>query len=297
MATKRDYYDILGVEKSASQSDIKKAYRKLALKYHPDKSDEPDAEDKFKEINEAYQVLSDEKKRQTYDQFGHAAFQGGAGGSAGGAGGPFGGFQSGPFTWTYTSKGGGQDPFQEYDFQDPFEIFEQFFGAGFGQAAGFGGARRRRTRYSLTIDFMEAVKGTEKEVEINGDKKKITIPAGADDGTRIRFDDFDVTLDVKPHPEFRRDGYDLYRDAHIDFVTAAIGGTTNIQTLDDELKLKIRPGTQSHTLIRLRGEGVPRLRGGGSGDLYVRVIVDVPEKLTNQQKQLLQEFKQAQPDD
>lgn len=287
MSTKRDYYEILGVDKKASQADIKSAYRKMALKFHPDRNKEKDAEEKFKEINEAYQVLSDEKKRQTYDQFGHAAFD-----PASGMGGnPFsGGFQQGPFTYSYSTngnpfsaQGGPASGWGNMDFDDPFEIFESIFGGGFARAA-------RRKRYSLTIDFMEAIKGTEKQVEIDGKKKKIKIPAGADDGTRIRFDDFDVTINVRTHERFKRDHYDLYLDQHIDFATAALGGKIEIPTIDSSLKMKVRAGTQSHTLIRLRGEGVPHVRGRGKGDLYVRIIVDVPEKLSRKQKDLLKKF-------
>ncbi len=280
MATKRDYYEILGVEKSASAADIKSAYRKMALKYHPDKNKEPDAEQKFKEINEAYEILSDDKKRQTYDQFGHAAFD-----AASGMGGnPFaGGFSQGPFTYTYS---GGPNPFGGGDFSDPFEIFEQFFGGGFARAA-------RRPRYSIQIDFLEAVRGVEKNVKIDGKEHTIKIPAGADDGTRIRFQDFDVTVDVRPHERFRRDGYDLFVDEEIDFVTAALGGKVKIKTVEKELTLKVRAGTQSHTLVRLREEGVPHVRGRGKGDLYVRLIVKVPEKLSRAQKKILEDFQKT----
>ncbi len=287
MATKRDYYEILGVEKSASQSEIKSAYRKMALKFHPDKNKEKDAEQKFKEINEAYQVLSDEQKRKAYDQFGHAAFDPSSGmGGAGGQGGPFGGFQQGPFTWTYTTSQGGQNP--DFDFGDPFEIFEQFFGGGFGRAA-------RRPRYGVTIEFMEAVKGVEKEIEVEGKKQKVRIPAGASDGTRIRFDNFDVTVEVRPHKEFKRDGYDIFLAKKIPLTTALLGGEIEVPTLNEKaLKLKIRPGTQSHSLIRLREEGVPHLRGRGKGDLYVRIVIDMPDKLTKEQKKLVEELKQTE---
>jgi molecular chaperone DnaJ len=203
MATKRDFYEVLGVDKSASAADIKAAYRKAALKWHPDKhaDKKEEAETKFKEINEAYQVLSDEKKKQAYDQFGHAAFD-----PASGMGGnPFsGGFQQGgPFSWSYQT--GGANPFGDQDFGDPFEIFEQFFGGGFARSA-------RRPRYSLRIDFMDAIKGASKEVEIDGKKKTIKIPVGVNDGTRIRFEGFDITFDVGTHPKFKRDNYDLFLD-------------------------------------------------------------------------------------
>lgn len=289
MATKRDYYEVLGVEKTASETDIKSAYRKMALKWHPDKhaDNKEEAEQKFKEINEAYQVLSDKQKRQTYDQFGHAAFD-----QASGMGGnPFGGgFQQGPFTWSYSTSGGAG--FQDFDFGDPFDIFEQIFGSGFTRAA-------RRPRYSLTVDFMEAVKGAEKEIEITDregktKKRTVKIPAGANDGTRIRFDEFDVTIDVRADKRFRRDGYDLFIDEHIPFTMAALGGQVEVPTVDNKLKLKVRAGTQSHTLIRLRGEGVPHVRDRGKGDLYVRLIVDVPEKLSRDQKKLLQELQKLE---
>lgn len=278
MPTKRDYYEILGVAKTASAAEIKSAYRKMALKFHPDKNKAADAEEKFKEINEAYQVLSDDKKRQAYDQFGHAAFDPASGMGSN----PFtGGYQQGPFTWSYTSSQG--NPFEGFDFNDPFDIFEQFFGSGFARQA-------RRPRYALAIDFMEAVKGAEKKLTIEGKERTIKIPAGTNDGTRIRFDDFDITIEVRPHPKFKRDGYDLYIDQEIPFTVAALGGNVKVETVDNTLTMKVRPGTQSHTLVRLRGEGVPNLRSRGKGDLYVRLIVSVPEKLSREQKKLLEEF-------
>jgi DnaJ-class molecular chaperone len=277
--TKRDYYEILGVTNAATEADIKSAYRKMALKFHPDKNKEPDAEAKFKEINEAYQVLSNKQKRQQYDQFGHAAFD-----PASGMGGnPFaGGYRQGPFTWSYSTSGG--NPFEGMDMNDPFEIFESFFGGG-----GFSRGPRRQ-RYSLTVSFLDAVKGTEKVVTIDGKQRTIKVPAGANDGTRLRFDDFDITIDVQPDAHFKRDGYDLFIDQPIGFTTAALGGEVEVQTVDSKLKLKVRPGTQSHTLVRLRGEGVPHLQTKGKGDLYVRMIVQVPEKLSKEQKKLLEQL-------
>lgn len=284
MATQRDYYEILGVQKTASAAEIKSAYRKMALKFHPDKNKEKDAEEKFKEINEAYQILSDEQKRKAYDQFGHAAFDPARGGFGGG-GNPFGGFQQGPFTWTYTTQGGGPQG-ADFDFGDPFEIFEQFFGGGFGRA--------RRPRYGVTIEFMEAVNGVEKEIEVDGKKHTVKIPPGANDGTRIRFDEFDITIEVKTHPEFKRDGADIFLIKKIPLTTAVLGGEIQIPTLKEKaLKLKIRPGTESHSLIRLREEGVPHLRGRGRGDLYVRIVIEMPEKLSREQKKLIEELKRT----
>src|ERR1035437_3668803 len=174
-----DYYQILGVTKSASADEIKKAYRKLALQFHPDKNKTKEADLKFKKVTKAYEVLSDSQKKQTYDQFGAAAFeQGGPGGQ--GAGGPFGGGfgqqggQYGPFTYTYTADSGNAD---FGGFSDPFDIFEQFFGG----ASPFG-RRQHREVYSLKIDFMEAVKGTQKKVDLGGKIQTIKIPAGVDDG-------------------------------------------------------------------------------------------------------------------
>lgn len=280
MATKRDFYEVLGLTKGATDAEIKSAYRKMALKWHPDRNQDKkdEAEKQFKEINEAYQVLSDPQKKQTYDQFGHAAFD-----PASGMGGnPFGGgFRQGPFSYSYRTYGSAPGQDQEFDFGDPFEIFEQFFGGGFGQAA-------RRTRYSLTITFLESVKGVTKEVKIDGKKHTIQVPAGANDGTRIRFENFDISIAVTPDSRFKRDEYDLYVDHKIPFSMAVLGGNTQVQTVEQTLKLKVRPGTVSATLVRLRGEGVPHLRGGGKGDLYVRLIVEVPEKLNTQQKEAVQ---------
>ena len=287
MATKRDFYEVLGVKKGATSDEIKSAYRKMALKWHPDRNQDKkaEAEEKFKEINEAYQVLSDHQKKQMYDQFGHAAFD-----AASGMGGnPFGGgFQQGPFSYSYRSYGGDGGA-QNFDFEDPFQIFEQFFGGGFG---GFQQGPRR-PRYSLNISFLESVKGVTKDVTIDGKKHSIKVPAGASEGTRMRFKDFDVSINVSPDTKFKRQDQDLFVDHAISFSLAALGGTTEVETVDQKLKLKIRAGTASHTLVRLRGEGVPHLQGSGKGDLYVRLVVEVPEKLTNPQKKALEQLRDA----
>jgi molecular chaperone DnaJ len=292
MASKSDYYDLLGVTKNASADEIKKAYRKQALEWHPDrhKDDKEVAEKRFKEINEAYQILSDPEKKAAYDQFGHDAFAPGGGfRGAGGFAGQGSSTQSGrygPFTYTYTNTGGDGSPFAGFDFGDPFDIFEQFFGG-----SPFGARQRRQVpRYSLTIDFMEAINGVEKEVSIEGKKRKIKIPAGVDEGSRINFGDFMLSVDIRPHTIFERDGNDIYVRVSIPFSMATLGGEIKVPTVDGDVKIKIRPGTQSGTMIRLRGKGVPFLQGRGKGDEYVRLMVTIPEKLTKEQKRTVEEM-------
>ena len=291
MATKRDYYDVLGVSKNASAADLKSAYRKLALEWHPDRNKSAEAETKFKEINEAYQVLSDPKKKQAYDQFGHTAFDPAMGGGAGGPFGGQGGFQQGPFTYYYSSGGG--NPFGNMGgFTDPFEIFEQFFGG----TNPFGRAAPRKPHYSIKIPFMTAVKGGTESVKIDGKTHSIKIPAGADTGTHLRFTDFDITFEVEPHSHFKRDGDDVYVDHEIPFTQAILGGETSVTTLDGELKLKIRPGTQPGATVRLSGKGTTRLRGfrkDDRGDLYIRLKVTFPQNLSRHQKELLEQFSKS----
>ncbi|MEK7186612.1 MAG: DnaJ C-terminal domain-containing protein [Patescibacteria group bacterium] len=285
-----DYYKTLGVTKSATADEIKKAYRKLALQYHPDRNKTKDGDKKFKEVTAAYEVLSDSQKRQTYDQYGHQAFTQGAGQGpfGGGGGGPFGGQQSsqhGPFTYTYSSSGGGQE-FDFGGFSDPFDIFEQFFGGG-----GFS-QRARRQVYSLTIEFMEAMKGTTKKVTIDGKTQSVKIPAGVDEGSRIRFDNYDVVISVKQDPKFRREGQDLITEIEIPFSTAALGDTLSVPTIDGSINIKIPSGTQPDTVIRLKDRGVPHLRGSGRGNQYLRIKVTIPKNLSSHQKDLLKEFEE-----
>lgn len=280
----KDYYEVLGISKTAPPDDIKRAYRKLALQYHPDRNKGKEAEAKFKEVTKAYEVLSDPQKRSQYDQFGAAAFEQGAGqGPFGGAGGPFGQARSGqygPFSYTYTTNGGGAD-FDMGGFSDPFEIFEQFFG---------GAARQRRPVYQVTIDFMEAVKGTEKKVVINGKQQTIKIPAGVDEGSRIRFNDYDVVVEVRPDRRFRREGYNIITDKEISFSQASLGAEVPVETVWGEVKFRIPAGTQAGSLVRLREKGVPHVRGNGRGDHYVRINIVIPKNLTSRQKELLEEF-------
>lgn len=283
----KDFYQILGVSKSASADEIKKAYRKLALQYHPDRNKSKDATEKFKEVTKAYEVLSDSQKKQAYDQFGHAAFEQGTG--FGGGQGPFGGQQTGrygPFTYTYTTSGGPTE-FDFGGFSDPFEIFEQFFGGG----SPFG-ARQRRPTYSLTIDFMEAVHGVTKRVNIDGKAQTIKIPAGVDDNSRIRFGDYDVVINVSPHHKFHREDYNIVSEHEISFSQAALGDVINAETVEGLVKLRIPSGTQPNTVFRLRGKGIPHLRSSGHGDHYVRIKIVIPKNLTRHQRELLEEFEE-----
>ena len=297
MANKKDYYDVLGVSRNVSPEEIKKTYRRLAREHHPDmvaKEDKVGAERRFKEINEAYQTLSDPEKKRMYDQFGHAGV---------GAGGPFGGQsgQWGPFT--YTSTGGGMD-------FDPFDIFETVFGF-----RGFGRARRSRKGknlyYELHVDFVDAVKGIEKKVAVESGQITIKIPSGARNGTELRFGgkgmpgpgeapagDLYISLRVKTPKEFRRVGDNLGTTIEIDFVQAALGDTIEVPVVDPEkkngvgtAKLRIPVGTQPGTQIRVKGKGMPRLRSSGKGDVIVQVFVKIPKRLNRKQKQLLEKYK------
>lgn len=284
-----DYYTVLGVSKTATPDEIKRAYRKLALEYHPDRNKSKEAEGKFKEITKAYEVLSNDDKRKMYDQVGHAAFEQGAGqgGPFGGAGG-FGGQDGryGPFA--YSTSGGGF----EFDFggySDPFDIFEQFFGG----ASPFG-QRQRRPVYQATISFMEAAKGVEKEVSIDGKRQKIKIPAGVNKGSRIRFENYDIVIDVLPDSRFAREDYDVISEKEISFAEAALGGEITVATIDGDIKIRIPEGTQPGALIRLNRRGIPHLRGSGRGSHYVRIKVIVPKKLTKHQKELLEDFQKEE---
>ncbi|OGG17009.1 hypothetical protein A3D77_03730 [Candidatus Gottesmanbacteria bacterium RIFCSPHIGHO2_02_FULL_39_11] len=283
-----DYYSLLGVSKSATPDEIKRAYRKLALEWHPDRNKSEGASEKFKEINKAYEVLGDPKKKDMYDQYGEAAFKPGVAGGGYPGGGQQGG-QWGPFSYTYTTNGGGGgSPFEGVDFggfSDPFEIFESFFGGGFGRSQ-----RKQKEIYRIKIDFIEAVRGVEKTVEINGKKHTIKIPAGVDEGNRIRFDEFDILISVSPHPRIKREGQDILLDCEISFSQATLGDVVEVETIDGPLKLKVPSGTQPDALIRLGGKGVPSVHGRGRGDQYIHFKVKIPTHLTSRQKELLKEF-------
>ncbi len=283
---KKDFYETLGVSKTATKEEIKSAYRKSALKFHPDKNKAPDAEEHFKEINEAYEVLSNDQKKSAYDQYGHSAFDP----SSGGFGGHTYTQQNGPFNFTYTQ--GGQNPFEGSDFDfggfsNPFDIFEQFFGGSFGGRQNRG---RQIETYKISISFLEAANGCQKEVSIDGHKKTIKIPAGVDDGQKIKFSDFILYLDVLPDKVFKREGNDVYINVNINLVQAIFGDTIEIPTLKDPLKVRIKPGTQPNTLVRLRGQGIKDINGYRQGDFYIRLFVEIPTKLSSRQKDLLKQL-------
>lgn len=285
MATTRDFYDILGVTKSATAAEIKSAYRKLALQWHPDRNKSKEATEKFKEINEAYEVLSDKDKKSKYDQFGHAAFGGGTGYN------PFSGQSGNPFSSYYTT--GGSINFEDLfgsggDFSDPFDVFSSFFGGGYG-----GQRRPQKPHYSIKVDFMDAINGVEKTLKHQGKEYKINVPKGTDNGTRIRYSDFDVSFDVQTHKYFKREGYDVIINQELPFTTAILGGEVLVPTLDGDLKVKIRPGTQPESVIRLTGKGVKHLQSNRRGDFYIRYLVKLPTKLNTKQKELLKKFEES----
>jgi molecular chaperone DnaJ len=344
MATKRDYYEVLGVPRNASDEEIKKAFRKMAFQYHPDRNKQDGAEERFKEVNEAYEVLSDPEKRASYDRFGHAG------------------------------DGWGR-AFEGFDFGGLGDIFDSFFG-GTGTATQQAPRRGADLRYRLTISFEEAVFGTEKEITIQrtetcsqcqgigsrpgsqpsrcptcdgtgqvrrvqrslfgrfvnittcercqGEGRVITdpcpqchgsgrerqqrkliisIPPGVDNGSQIRLSaegeagsrggspgDLYVSLSVRPHKLFHREGNDILYDLPVNFAQAALGAEIKIPTLDGPYTLHIPPGIQSGKVIRLKDKGVPRLKGSGRGSQLVRVVVVTPQDLDENQRRHFQEL-------
>ncbi|MBU1016988.1 MAG: DnaJ C-terminal domain-containing protein [Patescibacteria group bacterium] len=304
----KNYYEILGVPKSAPIEDIKKAYKELAKEHHPDVAkDKTAAEKRFKEINEAYHILSDPEKRKMYDQFGRVDT------GAGGGQGPFAGTQGsawGPFTWSYASSEPEANGVDFGNFTDPFDIFEEVFGF-----RGFSGARKprkgRNSYYSLEISFGESIKGVEKRIQANGNTLNIKIPAGVSNGTEIRYagygeagppnterGDLFITIKVKPHHKLTIQGDDVFSMETISFIQAILGDSINIDALDpssetgvSQIKLKIPSGTQPNTQFRLKGKGKPRMRGFGRGDHYIQIVVNIPTRLSRQQKNLLEDFR------
>jgi molecular chaperone DnaJ len=355
MTTKRDYYEILSVERTASGDEIKRAYRKLAVKFHPDKNpNDPHAEEKFKELGEAYDVLMDEQKRAAYDRYGHAAFAQGGRGAGGGFHDPFDIFRE-----VFSGAGGAGG------------IFESFFGGGSGMEAD-GSQRGSDLRYDMQISLEEAAFGVEKEIEVrklgtcdkcegtgaspgsravtcptcrgrgqvvssrgffqvsqtcpqcrglgeviekpcpvcNGEGRaektsriKIKVPAGIAHGSRLRSSrngeagvrggeqgDLYIVIHVKEHPVFQREDDNLFCEVPISFATAALGGEVPVPTLEGKASLRVPAGTQSGQSFRLRGKGVVHVNSRERGDLYAKLLVEVPSHLNSEQRQKLEEF-------
>ena len=289
---KRDYYEVLGVSKGASDDEIKKAYRQTAKKYHPDLNPgNKEAEAKFKEANEAYSVLSDKTKRQRYDQFGHS----GVGGAGGGAGGnPFEGFNFNGQSFNFDFGGGG------------FGGLDDILGAMFG--GGFRGVRRGRDyRTTTTIDFKEAIFGCTKNVSVDGEQIKLKIPAGIYDGQSIRLNgkggpapqeggqrgDLYVEVRVRAHKRLTREGDLILSEVTISMVEAVLGTEVDVETVDGEVTMKIPAGTQPGTNFKLSGHGAPRLGSDERGPHIVTVNVEIPKNITRKQKELIEEFDKA----
>ena len=274
-----DYYEALGVSKNASDAEIKTAYRKQALKWHPDRNKSTGANEKFKEVTKAFEILSDPKKKEMYDQYGENAFNRNQSS------------QQGPFN-VYTDFGGEGSPFENIDFggfSDPFEIFEQFFGF---QSPFSRQRRTRRDVYEITLTFEEAVNGVKKTMIVKGEEKSFKIPAGVDDGMRIRFSDFDLQVRVKPHPYFTRKGQDIYFEKDISYSLAVLGGVVEVPTINGTIKLKIRPGTQAGTTVKLHDQGIPYPQTYRKGDQYVVYKINTPSRVSSKAKELLRELEE-----
>ncbi len=295
----KDYYQILGVDRNASADDVRKAYRKLAMQYHPDRNPgNKQAEEKFKEINEAYQVLSDPQKRARYDQVGSAYsnWQ-----QRGGSPNDFDWSQ-----WFSGQPGAGAGTRVEYgDINDLFgqDIFSDFFRSIFGGMGGRGAQTSTRTRQapayqqpvSITLD--EAYHGTSRMLQTDGRHLQVKIPAGVKTGSKVRVAgggpegaDLYLIVEIEPDQRFEREGDDLRTSATIDVFTAALGGEADVTTMEGSVKLKIPAGTQPEQVFRLAGRGMPKLRSTqNKGDLFVRVKVRIPKNLSAKQKSLLEE--------
>ncbi len=306
MAIAKDYYETLGVQKNSNLDDIKKAYRKLAREHHPDmvkESDKSAAEKRFKEINEAYQVLSDPQKRKMYDQFGTVGPDYGPEGFSGsGQGG-----QWGPFSYQYSSSGGNPFDFGNGEF-DPFDIFEDFFGF-----RGYSSRRPKKGKnlyYEMRLEFKDMIFGIEREIDVESGKVKVKIPAGMRDGMEIKFSgkgmpgpdgapngDLYLTVRVRNIPDFVIMGDDILINKEIGMVDAALGTIIEVSVVDiqnkeglGKTKLKLPGGTQYGSRFLIKGKGMPKLHGRGQGNVIVQILVRVPERLSKKQRELLESF-------
>lgn len=297
----KDYYKTLGVTKNASDKEIKSAFRQLAQKYHPDKNPgDTKAEDKFKDLNEAYEVLSDPQKRAKYDQLGSSYAQWERMGKPGG------GFDFGQ--WTGSSGGGTYTNIDDILGQSGFsDFFTSLFG-GAGQNTGGGrfGARRYTSRgedieQPVEITLEEAFTGAKRTLQKDGRRLEISIPAGARTGTKVRIageggggqpvGDLLLVVSVQPHPVFKREGDDLHADIPVEMYTALLGGEARVPTLNGDVLLNIPPETQGGKMFRLAGKGMPKLRQPTEhGDLYGRVVLRIPTQLTERERQLVEEL-------
>lgn len=304
-----DYYKILGVDKNASQDDIKKAFRKLARKYHPDLNpNDPSAKDKFQEINEANEVLSDPEKRKKYgEHWKHAdefEAQKKARQYAGGGGGGFSGFGGDGGSYWYSSDGEGFSGGDAGGFSD---FFESMFGHRGGGGRGNAGFRGQDFNAELHLSLRDAARTHKQVLNVNGKQVRITIPAGVADGQVIKLKgyggeginggpagDLYITFKIAEDSVFKRLGDDLYVDVEMDLYTAVLGGEKVIDTLEGKVKLKIKPETQNGTKVRLKGKGFPVYKKEGQfGDLIITYSVKIPTNLTDRQKELFRELQQS----
>ncbi len=322
MAAKRDYYETLGIDKKADTSTIKKAYRKLAKKYHPDtNAGNPSAEEKFKEVTEAYNVLSNEEKKKLYDEFGFAGLAEGFSAEAAREAARGGGYGFDPFGGSYHS---GPYTHQEFHFEngtggmDADDLFSGMFGDFFSNGAreNHAGSRGRSRKgadveAAITIEFEEAVFGCEKNISLHDPATNSTqnlaihIPAGIDSGKTIRLKGQgnpgvgggaagDILLAVTVHnsSEYKRQGMDVYSTVRIPYTTAALGGKVRVHTLYGDVECNVKEGTQAGSKIRLRGKGIVSMKNKNQhGDHYVTVEIQVPKHLTPKERQVLQEYK------
>jgi curved DNA-binding protein len=307
-----DYYKVLGVERNASEKDIRKAYRKLARKYHPDVNPgDAQAEDKFKEINEAYEVLSDAEKRGKYDQLGSSYQQWQRMGG-----------QPGGFDWSNWASGGGQPGGFRVEYMDADmgggDLFSDFFRSIFGGTAQPRATSRQARQpvrgqdreMTASIPLEDAYHGTARTIKVGSRKLNVKIPPGAREGTRVRLREqgerghaggqagnLDVIVHILDHPLFRRENDDLHIDLKVPLYTAVLGGTVQVPALAGDVSLRIQPGTQSGKSIRLRGKGMPVLRQPDVyGDLYAHILVQVPTDLTGDERRLFESLRALRPE-